>query len=222
MQLRDAWQPAAVEGASVPYCGNCGAVLRSGVHFCEECGTKVGGPPPRSVQAEPPAYAPAPAPSSPAWTPVAEPVVGVLPVLERRKGVLSTEAFTLVLTSQRLVFARLTTEMQRAVVEQAKQAAKAEGKGFLGQWGAVLGVTSALRERYSRLPVEAILGEHPDNFSIPIQEVRQVKIKSGDVEELQPDQIVIQAAEKMKFDLKGPSTRDAKQVLRQALGDRVR
>lgn len=189
--------------------------------------------------AAPPTYLP-PSPSRPAGPPPAsrpaslppsgppgEAVVGVVPLLERRKGLLGSESFTLVLTLERLIFAKMTSQMLKDIVAQARQEAKAQGKGFFGQWGAQLKAYSTHAQHYVQMPVEAILREHPDNFQIPVSEVRTVRIKIGrssfgDQQQVEPDRIEIHAGNKMRFNLKGASAGEAKKRLRQVLGDRVK
>jgi hypothetical protein len=117
--------------------------------------------------------------------------------------------------------------MLKAIVAQARKEAKAQGKGFFGQWGAQLGAYSAHAQRYLQMPVEEILGENPDNFQIPAAQVRKVRIKAGtasfgDQERAEPDRIEIHAASKMRFSLKGTGAGEAKKLLRQVLGDRVK
>jgi pSer/pThr/pTyr-binding forkhead associated (FHA) protein len=205
-------------------CPQCGHLLPPGVKFCIKCGAAVDG---QAAPAAPAAHEPAPSQgpaSAQAPVPVqgpAESVVGIVPAIERRKGLFRTESYNLVLTLQHLVFARLTSEMQRAAADQAKQEAKAQGKGIFGQWGATMGSGGAIVERYYQMPVEAILREHPDNFVIPVDQVRKVTFSRGDIEVSKSDRMVIHAGEKIKLDLKGSSIGEAKKVLRQVLGQRV-
>jgi hypothetical protein len=178
-------------------------------------------PPPA---APPPAYAAPAAYAGPPAAPQGETVTGVIPNIVRRKGLFGTEAFSLILTPQRLIFAHLTSDMVRAASEQAKKDAKAEGKGFFGQWGAVLGVNSSIAEGYYHMSVGDILREHPDNFSIPNQQVRKVEVKKGhwDEDGQDPDTLTIHAGDKYKFNLQGMSASDAKKLLKQVLGGVVK
>ena len=189
---------------------------------------KVSRPQPAVKDVRPPAAprpitpSPPPAPSS-FQSPTSE-VIAVVPLVEYRKGLFKRQAFNLVLTLQHLVFARVTNEMLKAATAQARREAKEQGKGFFRQWAAQLGASKAIAQRYYQMPVEAILREHPDNFAIPVQEIRRVKTKHGssDPEYSQPDQLIIEAREKIKLDLKGCSAKEAKNTLRQVLGDRVK
>ena len=149
--------------------------------------------------------------------------MGVVPSIELRKG-LGAQAYNLVLTPYRLVFARLTSGMLRDAAAQAKQAAKAQGRGFFGQWGAAIGANATICERYHRTPVEVILREHSDNFCLPIQQVRRVEVSEGEVDDDQntPDQMVIHGPRKMRFNLKGSSAEETRRMLGQVLGGLVR
>jgi len=49
-----------------------------------------------------------------------------------------SENYTLVLTDQRILFATQTAAMARENARRAKEAPQQQGKGFLGQWGAVV------------------------------------------------------------------------------------
>ena len=222
--------PTSQAGARCP---TCGAGIQPGGRFCMSCGTPlgVGGayPPAPPVQAAQPGTAtPPPAPRTspsalpPSYAPTAEPVLGVVPGVELRKG-LSAQSFNLVLTPYRLVFARLTSQMLRDAAAQAKQGAKAQGKGFFGQWGAVAGANGWICERYRHTPVEAILREHGDSFALPIQQVRRVEVIEGEVDEDQntPDQMVIHGPRKMRFNLKGSRAAEARRTLGQVLGELV-
>jgi hypothetical protein len=199
------------------FCPNCGHSLMTGARFCAVCGASLDG----GAVGTPAAYQPLPAPSS---APSSESVVGVLSFLERRKGLMGSEAFNLVLTADRLVFAKLTSDMLKAAVAQARQDAKAQGKGFFGQWGAQLGASGNIAARYFEMPVDAILRENPDNYQLPLQQIQKVQVKHGHYDEQQtnPDYLIIQAGNKMRFNLKGISAGEAKKALKQVLGDRVR
>jgi hypothetical protein len=178
---------------------------------------------PEIVQQPPaPQYTPPPT-SSPAAE--VEPTVGVLGGFSLQKGLFKSENYNLVVTTQRLAFARLTNEMRKAEIEMAKQQAKAEGKGFLKQWGAGLGAGRAIRERYATMSIDEIMREHPDNFTIPLGQINKVRLIRGSMDDeggSSPDQMIIHAASKMKFTLTGISIGEVKQTLRQVLGNKVR
>ena len=124
------------------FCTKCGAPLRAGTRFCGQCGAAIqplpaaeAAPagqaptytPPQAPPAPPSPYQGAPYQGAPYQSapyqgapqpPSAEPVTGVLPGLQRRKGFLgmSLENLTLVLTPHRMLFAVLTKPMMNEAV----------------------------------------------------------------------------------------------------------
>ena len=200
-------------------CPHCGHSLRPGFQFCGTCGAPLAGQPagsPHPVPAQPPA-AVQPAPRRGAGK-----IVGVVPLVERRKGLMGSEAFNLLLTLEHLIFARVTTEMIRAASEQAKQEAEDQGKGFFKQWGASMGANRKIVEQYFQMPVETILRQHADNFAVPTSQVRKITFSSRNTDTTLPEEMVIHAGNKQKFQLKGTTIGDARKVLRQVLEKRVK
>ena len=86
------------------------------------------------------------------------------------------DAYAGVVTNQRLIFAQLTSEMINAAAQQARDQAKAEGKGFFGQWADQLKNTFGFTSRYLTMQPEAILAETPGNFAIPNNTITEIKI----------------------------------------------
>jgi hypothetical protein len=148
-------------------------------------------------------------------------VCGVIPGAIQRKGMLglSQQAFTLVLTNYRVIFAMQTNQMMQEQVRYAREAAKQAGKGFFGQWGAQL---SASSKYYLQKPPEAILAEQPGNFFIPHNQLRAVKFHVVHGGDESPDEY------RMEFDAVSGKVgvvftmidqNKAKQALTQVLGD---
>jgi hypothetical protein len=151
----------------------------------------------------------------------------VLTGLRRSAGLLKSEAYNLVVTPSRLIFAQVTNELMKAVVEEARVDAKAQGKGFFGQWGAQLGAHNALVQRYYDQGPDAIVRTYPGSFVVPAAQVQRVRARHGSMDSdgaSNPGRLVIQAAsDKMTFQLGGGSNAgQARKLLRQALGNRVK
>jgi hypothetical protein len=165
----------------------------------------------RPVQAPPPRPAPA------------EVVCGVIPGAFQRKGVLGLgqQAFTLVLTNYRVIFAMQTNQMLQEQVRQARAEAKGEGKGFFGQWGAQL---SASTKYYQHKPPEAILAEQPGNFFIPHNALRSVKFHMVHGGENSPDEYRLEfdaVSGKVSVIFTMLDQKKAQQALTQVLGEKV-
>jgi hypothetical protein len=151
------------------FCGNCGAPLQPGVRFCGQCGQAVSAPP----AASPPAASPRSVPAEPA-----EAVIGVIPNL--LTGGLRSRTYNLIVTSQRLIGAELTSKMIADEAQRIRQEAKAQGKGFL----AVMGQTALAGVNYFKnyydMPIANIVRENRDNWILPLDQVASCELEEGD------------------------------------------
>ncbi len=102
-----------------------------------------------------------------------EKLIGIIPCVSRRKGLLGTEGFNIVVTDKRMIFAIMTSGM---VQEEAKK----EGKG--GFLSGMVGAATAgytLHKRYLTMPPEAALKENAQNFSVELGSVKKAKVEEG-------------------------------------------
>lgn len=93
---------------------------------------------------------------------------------------LTNDSFTLIVTKDQSIFAKLTSEIMKSVAEEARQQAKQEGKGFFGQWGSQIAGGMNYTQRYLRMGSEEILKENAANFSIPNSSINYVEVKYKD------------------------------------------
>lgn len=116
--------------------------------------------------------------------------VAVIPNVTLKAGLfgMKSRQYVLVLTDQRVVFVRVTTERMKQLVADTRQAAKAQGKGFLGAWGAQLGAYSTFAQDYLAKSPEEALAENPDNFAVDRAGIVKVKLKSAYSGEDVPEQ----------------------------------
>ena len=121
-----------------------------------------------------PPVTPATPPAQPRPVPQtdSETVTGAVQVV-RRKNMFSSEAFHLIVTSKRMIFAAFTNEM-------VKQAAREAGQtgffsGLIG--AATIGFT--YYKKYLTLDPEAALRENPQNFALQRDSIRKVKLEMG-------------------------------------------
>ena len=179
------------------FCASCGSLLVQGDAFCTKCGTRVAESPAQApVPAPVPAHAPAAYTSAPAPTPTGERTLAVVGNLTQVGGFMGMKqkTFSLIITDRRLVFAELTKEKITAMVNEARDAAKAEGKGFFGQWGAQIGTSFNYHQVYWEIAPEAALAETPGNFAIERPAFKGAKFKVGatyDDGRNEPDELVI-------------------------------
>ncbi len=194
------------------FCEHCGAALNPDARFCNQCG--------QTVQAVPAAPAPAAATVAPA-----EPVLGVIAGLQRRKGLFGTENWNLVVTPKRLIFALMTKDMMNDAVRQVKDQAKGEGKGFWGQMVAQMGWLQLMVDKYAAMPLDQTLSEQPGNFFFLPEQVKRVKVEHRRDSEnhTSSDHIIFETvAGKHQFEMKGGSPEEARRLLASVLGAAVR
>lgn len=132
---------------------------------------------------------------------------------------LAGKPYTLVFTDRRVIFAFITKQMMKDMVESARADAKAEGKGFFGQWGAQLGAYSRFAQRYFEMSPGQTLSETPENFAIDRGSIKKAKIKVGVTDENgagSVDHLVIKTADKKYVLLLGAGTSQAKKALIEA------
>lgn len=207
---------------SARFCSNCGAPLSSpDVRFCGQCGQSVR---PQAAPAQP-EPSPAPQQNVPAsGAVVSEPVLGVIAYTSKRRSLFKSDAYNLVVTPRRIILAAITDQMIKDAAARALEDAKAQGKGMLARTGAVWGSRAALWQRYLSMPVEAILAEQPGNTFIALEQIKSVKVDAnyGDDDNLKDSLTIDAASGKTTFVLGDTSANDARKLLKQVLGNRVR
>ena len=206
------------------FCRHCGTPLPAGHRFCGQCGRPVqtapkGPPPPPSSSNRPP-RPPSPGPASPPPAPAAsgEQILGIVPV-GKRKGMLGMrqDSYTMIVTPSRLVFAHVSPQLQKAAVQQAREQAKQQGKGFFGQWGAQLAWMDVLRDQYRRMSMDAVLSQYPGSFVIPRHQIQRVRFKDHydqDSGNTTREIILRTAGGKLRFKLLAGNMREVKKLLR--------
>jgi hypothetical protein len=101
-----------------------------------------------------------------------ETFIGVIPNARRKKNMLSTETFNIVITNQRMVFALVTSDMIKA------EAASHKGEGIKGAFKAMTAGYN-LWQRYPGMSPDQAMAETPGNFSVYMNQVRKVKYSGG-------------------------------------------
>ncbi len=86
------------------------------------------------------------------------------------------DTYAAVVTTERMILAQMTAQMLNDAAMQARDKAKAEGKGFFGQWADQLRNTFGFTSRYLTIPPEAILAETPGNFALPNASIDRIDI----------------------------------------------
>jgi hypothetical protein len=156
-----------------------------------------------------------------------ETVLGAIGGATLKQGLFRHPTFSLVVTSERIIAARVTNDMLRQAAKDANDGAKASGKGLARRWLATMGSGLTFHNRYLDLPPEQTLHEHESNFAFAADDVRSVKSHTHHaVEEGRqlPDELVfkLNTGAKHRFRLRPNCAADAAKVLRPLLGKRVK
>ncbi|TRO53096.1 zinc ribbon domain-containing protein [Candidatus Bathyarchaeota archaeon] len=185
----------------MPYCSNCGNKVLDTDKFCNNCGAQVRpvNPPPsmRNTPPPPPPTStpnrnppPPPPPSTMNRTPPPPPayaqpqsygetIVTTVSNFQKPKSFGRFDAYIILATAQNLILIQLTNDMVNRSIKEAQEKAKAEGKGFWGQWGAQLGTSFDYAAKYAGWTKEQVLAEIPDAQIIPNQTVSKIELTSS-------------------------------------------
>ena len=156
----------------MPFCTECGARIEPSHKFCNNCGTP-------THQSTPPAPRNNPPPPPPAYTaPANDPIITTITILRKMKSLGRSDNYFLTASSQRLIIAPLSKEMINRSVKQAQETAKAEGKGFFGQWKAQLGTSFNYADQYLGVPSDTIINQNPGSITLQNQSITQIQLKS--------------------------------------------
>lgn len=104
-----------------------------------------------------------------------EKVMGVIPDL--RTGLLGRDSFSLIVTQKRMIFAEYTTDLMKK--ERNKAVSKSESKGMMAKLNASVSSSFNFHNRYYDMDPEEILIESPNNYEIRPEQVKSIKIRSG-------------------------------------------
>jgi hypothetical protein len=168
------------------YCTACGSPTAPGNAFCGQCGKPVDGrtagpvvaggvAAPANPVAPPAAGAPV---AAPATTASGEQILGIIPNLQRKRGMFAYDAVVLVVTTQRLILAVLTADMLKQAAADATREAREQGKGFLATTWATMTSGMSYHRRYFEMTPDRILAENRQNSMIPLAQVINVRFRN--------------------------------------------
>jgi len=137
---------------------------------------------------------------------------------------LSNDSYTLIVTKDQSIFAKVTPDIIKTVIEDARLHAKQEGKGFFGQWSSQLEGGINYTQRYVSMTPEEILKENPANFAILNSIIDSVKIgyrETGNKDSaIRSEWTVTIEAHSQKLNLR--ADRNLKDELKKAYGELVK
>jgi hypothetical protein len=137
------------------------------------------------------------------------------------------DSYVGVVTNYRMVIAQLTKTMINESVTSARNEAKAQGKGYLGQASYQireysLGYTS----RFMNMSPPAILSETPGNFELPNGSITEIRLRlnrsSQDEDSVRSEYDVSIFSGTARLEYRTDERRDYVDILKGVYGDRVR
>jgi hypothetical protein len=111
--------------------------------------------------------------------PGSEQLLGVIPNTNKRKGLFGMEAFNVIVTSQRLIFAQLTADMIKAAAADETKRAKEEGKGGIATFFNTAFAGYSVYKKYFDMDMASILSENKGNFEVGISEIKRYQLTGG-------------------------------------------
>lgn len=155
-----------------------------------------------------------------------EELLGTIPALNKKVGLIRTKTYTLVVTNKQLILAELTNKMLQAAAAEANEQSK--GKGISARMKEVAVSRQRICDRYHHMAPQHILRENADNFAVNNDEVKTVRMHIGtfygDQRNRAKDRMVIHTTrEKITLTFHyDHATGDAKKILWRALGNKVK
>ncbi len=142
-------------------------------------------------------------------------------------GLLGSKSYDVVLTTERLILARISSQIQKDAIKQARDESKEKGEGFFKQAAAQMKSSARLHERFFEMRPEDIVSEDEANTSVDFSSIKSIKLQdlsSSDPSHAQSQQTMVikWVGGKMKLTYTNLNTSDAREILRQQLGKIVK
>ncbi len=154
-----------------------------------------------------------------------EKALGVI-LLRKPKSLGRYDTFTAVVTGQRMIFAQMTSEMLKDSIQAARDQAKAEGKGFWGQWEEQLRASFSYSQRYLSMDPAAALSETPGNFAVNNDAIREIKLNLKNISRGQQTQLhefeIEIASASGRYEFRMDERNDYVNLLKMVYGEKVK
>jgi len=152
-----------------------------------------------------------------------ESIIGIVPNLST--GMFGQSSFTLVVTNYRLIFAEVTKKLLNQ--ERERATANVQNQGMMSRWKAQMSSHFNFHNRYYNIPPQSILQESPNNYELRPNQIKSVKIRAGHYDYGSGNQysnkmVIKSSIGKNKFNFDQMNHQEAKKILGQLLGPRVR
>lgn len=108
---------------------------------------------------------------------MSEQIKCVLHNIKKAKMFGQWDAYSVVVTGTRCIFAKLTGDLLKKAAAEANQKGKEDGKELLDRWGDQMAATLRYGDRYLGLSAEAIMQECKDNFAVDNSSLKSISFR---------------------------------------------
>lgn len=134
-----------------------------------------------------------------------EQVVGIIPDLKHKKGLLKYEPCNVIVTGSRLIVAIMTKQMRKSLGD------------------------TPLDQKYRGMTMDSILTETQGNFAIAAEEIKRIRVERGSGGDIEvsggPDRLIVRTTSGkhlFTFGTKSISAKEARALLKEAFGEVVK
>lgn len=202
------------------FCSQCGNPVKEGAKFCTHCGNRV------NDHNEPVV-------STPSKQQVTETISEVLWVFkaDRRLSLFKIISCYIVFYSDKILFAYMTPEFQKAENNKVTAQIKADKKGFFKGSAAMMKHWGQFHKRYYTMSINEVLSEDPSNLLIANNKVVSVLFTGSEIDNSADDDSSVTlgkfnfdltTGETLKFTHSQSGSREIKELLLQLFGNRLK
>jgi len=131
-----------------------------------------------------------------------EQIVGIIPDLKHKKGLLKYEPCNVIVTGSKLIVAIMTKELHNSQGD------------------------TPLDQKYRGMTTDAILAETQGNFAVPAGQIKRIRVERGSGGDIEvsggPDRLIVRTTSGkhlFTFGSKSIPTKQAKAILKEAFGE---
>ncbi len=142
-------------------------------------------------------------------------------------GLFGSKSYDIVFTTERLILARTSSQLQKEAIKKARDEAKEKGEGFFKQAAAQMKSSTKLHERFLEMTPDEIKSENDDNISIDFPSIKSIKIRdTSSTDPSQPNEqqtlVIKWVGGKIKLTYQHLDISQTKGILREKLGKVVK
>lgn len=153
-----------------------------------------------------------------------EHIKGIIPNVH--SGLFGQKAYNIIVADNGLIIAQLTKQMINEAVKKATEASKEKGEGMLKRMASTMTAGYGLHQKYYSMTSEQIINETEGNFIISNEQIKKIRIKMGQIYEdgknLPNELRIIWTGGKQKYTFTNITPKQAKDILQQTLGSKVK